>query len=260
MNNLGKIRRISYLILFLFLCFIFLLFSSNHNAWLNTGANPAKTQSYLYLVAVSFLGILMFVLYLLSESKNKKNIKGLASRISDLQSQLAKKNEGEQNKEVRNVTKETVDIQEISKHILPSKENLTQEQYAEKILINIAKEFNIVQGVFYDFEKQTNLFSPIAEYAYFSEEKPKAFKLGETLTGQAAKNKKLLNINDVPQGYMTILSGLGKGTPKNLLIVPIILEKETIGVMELASFKPFDKQMENVLSQLGEKIGYALKN
>ena len=122
--------------------------------------------------------------------------------------------------------------------------------YTEKILQNIAKELNIVQGLVFALNDDDQLFHVTGEYAYFSEEQPRSFQLGETLSGQVAKNRKFLNLKELPEGYITVLSGLGKSAPRQLLIVPVLLDDVSIGIMELASFKSFGENEESLVKEI----------
>jgi len=130
--------------------------------------------------------------------------------------------------------------------------------YSEKILQNIAKEIDIVQGLVFVLDETDKLFKISGEYAYYSEEQPCSFPLGETLSGQVAKNQKLLNLKDIPEGYVTVLSGLGKSAPRNLIIAPIIRNDECIGVIELASFKSFGENEEVLVQKINESIANLL--
>jgi len=130
--------------------------------------------------------------------------------------------------------------------------------YAEKLLQNIAKELDIVQGLVFMLNDADKLFHVSGEYAYFSEEQPHSFPLGETLSGQVAKNKKMLNLKELPDGYITVLSGLGKSAPRQLVIVPVVYEGESIGVMELASFKPFGENEELLALKISETMANLL--
>ena len=116
--------------------------------------------------------------------------------------------------------------------------------FSEKVLQNIAKEMDIVQGLVFVLNNADQLFHISGEYAYFSEEQPHSFPLGETLSGQVAKSQKLLNLTELPEGYITVLSGLGKSAPRHLVIAPIVHNDESIGVMEIASFKPLGENEE----------------
>jgi len=130
--------------------------------------------------------------------------------------------------------------------------------YTEKLLQNIAKELNIVQGLFFVLNNEDKMFHATGEYAYFSEEQPRNFPMGETLSGQVAKNKKLLNLKELPDGYITILSGLGKSSPRQLVIAPVVHNDECIGVMELASFKPFGENEELLVQKVCETMANML--
>ena len=159
-------------------------------------------------------------------------------------------------KDAEQETEEKIDIEAIEEKILPKNaENESLSGYAEKILINIAKQFDVVQGLFYYRKKDTDTFTIASKYAYYGEQEPQDFELGKTLSGQTAKNQKVLSLTQIPENYVTILSGLGSSSPEYLLFVPIIHEEKTIGLIELASFKDFSRRTEKVFSQLSESIG-----
>jgi hypothetical protein len=65
-----------------------------------------------------------------------------------------------------------------------------------------------------------------------------SYEFGEGLIGQAAASGRSLYVDDVPEGYIKIVSGLGSASPKYLLIVPIKENDQVLGVMEIASFTP----------------------
>jgi len=149
---------------------------------------------------------------------------------------------------------ETFKADEILARIMPAADATFKNAsvYSEKLLQNIAKELGIVQGLIFALNDDDKLFRVTGEYAYYSEEKPRSFPVGETLSGQVAKNRKALNLREIPEGYITVLSGLGKSLPQQLLIVPILHEDECIGIMELASFKPFGENEELLASKIAE--------
>ena len=132
------------------------------------------------------------------------------------------------------------------------------EEYCEKILQNIAKELNIVQGLIFVLNDPDEMFHISGQYAFYSVEKPRPFPLGENLSGQVAKYKELLNLKELPDKYVTVLSGLGQSTPHNLVIAPIINDNLSIGVMEIASFKPFGKNEELLISNICELMANRL--
>ncbi|HEY0742077.1 MAG TPA: GAF domain-containing protein [Chryseosolibacter sp.] len=81
-----------------------------------------------------------------------------------------------------------------------------------------------------------------------------SYGLGEGLIGQSAASGKTLYIDDVPTGYVKIVSGLGMASPKYLLIVPVKQGEQVIGVMEIASFKPVTEDQRKFVEESAEVI------
>ncbi len=124
-------------------------------------------------------------------------------------------------------------INQIAK--LENKKNLVE--YLESSLSLLAKEFDFVQGIAFIHDKEKDEFFYSGDYAYFNENKPGNFKIGETLPGQAAKNKSILQVTDIPKGYVKIVSGLGESYPNFILFIPLIHQESVVGVLEFAGFK-----------------------
>src|SRR6056297_3621270 len=69
--------------------------------------------------------------------------------------------------------------------------------------------------------------------------------LGDGLVGTCAIEKQSIYMTDIPEDYMEVTSGLGDSNPDCLLIVPLKIEEEVMGVVEIASLKKFeDYQIE----------------
>ncbi|UFQ18345.1 MULTISPECIES: HAMP domain-containing protein [Streptomyces] len=81
------------------------------------------------------------------------------------------------------------------------------------------------------------------------------FQLGESLVGQAARSRRPIAVNQIPAEYFTISSGLGQAAPGSLMVVPILVEEQVLGVIELASFEQFTPVHRDFLEQLMETLG-----
>jgi len=84
---------------------------------------------------------------------------------------------------------------------------------------------------------------------------PIQYRLGQSLIGQVARTKRSIVVANLPEGYVTISSGLGEAPPANLAIVPILFEDQVLGVIELASFTSFSRVQTDFLEQLTETLG-----
>nr|WP_290110185.1 HAMP domain-containing protein [Streptomyces ficellus] len=81
------------------------------------------------------------------------------------------------------------------------------------------------------------------------------FALGESLVGQAARSRRTIAVEGLPGDYVTISSGIGQAVPGSLVVLPIVVEDQVLGVIELASFTPFTPVHRDFLEQLMETLG-----
>ncbi len=110
-------------------------------------------------------------------------------------------------------------------------------------------------------EGKSRLLELSACYAYDRQKfLKKELEIGEGLVGQCALEKQITNLTEIPNNYIQISSGLGKSNPKNLMLIPLILNNEIYGVIELASFELFDKHHIEYLEQSAESIASTISN
>ncbi|MBV0890826.1 HAMP domain-containing protein [Paracoccus sp. Z118] len=80
----------------------------------------------------------------------------------------------------------------------------------------------------------------------------------EGLVGQCAVEKQRILLTNVPGDYVRIRSGLGEGSPLNIVVVPVLFEGQVMALIELASFSRFTSVHLDFLDQLVESIGIVL--
>ncbi|MFI8529740.1 HAMP domain-containing protein [Streptomyces aquilus] len=89
-------------------------------------------------------------------------------------------------------------------------------------------------------------------------DRPVRIPVGRSLVGQAARSRRAIAVDDLPPGYVTISSGLGQAVPSALVVLPIVVEEQVLGVIELASVIPFTQIHQDFLTQLMPTIGVNL--
>lgn len=102
-------------------------------------------------------------------------------------------------------------------------------------------------------------FELVASYAYeLDEKKNTVFKLGQGLIGQCAEEKETIHITNAPPELTKISSGLGNASPGFILIVPLKIQNQVLGVLELASFEKLDLYQINFIEKIGESVASSI--
>jgi HAMP domain-containing protein/signal transduction histidine kinase/CheY-like chemotaxis protein len=110
-----------------------------------------------------------------------------------------------------------------------------------------------------DADGQPRELRLIASYGYTRRnDVPDRFALGESLVGQAAVEHKTIRIDDTPEDYIRVSSGLGRAAPASIQILPILFEDQVLGVIELAWLRPPSEIHGTFLEQLMETLGVVL--
>src|SRR5436190_1533189 len=135
------------------------------------------------------------------------------------------------------------------------------ESVSRLIMSELTPLVSAHHGAFFMMDNDTGgtLLKLIASYAYRARKHVgNRFAIGEGLVGQAALEKQPILLQNVPDDYIQITSGLGEAAPRNIIVLPILFEGEVKAVIELASFLPFSGIPQTFLDQLAESIGVVL--
>ncbi|MBF6353782.1 HAMP domain-containing protein [Nocardia higoensis] len=129
---------------------------------------------------------------------------------------------------------------------------------AELIMDELAPLVSAQFGAFYLADESTDRPELILISSYGSPQVPGQevrFAYGQSLVGQAARSRRTIAVDEVPGDYLAISSGLGRTSPVNLLLLPIVVEDQVLGVIELASVHHFTRIHRDFLDQLMETVG-----
>ena len=121
---------------------------------------------------------------------------------------------------------------------------------AEGLITHLIKYLDANQGSFYlvDQDDRFERLEMKACYAYDRlKQNKKYIDKGEGIVGEAYQEKRTVYMSEIPKNYFKITSGLGHATPTYLLVVPIKLNENVSGMIEMASFHPMrDYEVEFV--------------
>lgn len=135
------------------------------------------------------------------------------------------------------------------------------DDLAEATIEGLIAYCNAVQAAFYILDGDK--LRTVSQYAYDRKRYEKVeIKVGYGLIGAAAYEKQLIYRTEIPDDYFTISSGLiGKTRPKSLLIIPLKMEEEVQGVIEVSFFQSSLPQHYMLLAEeVGNIVGSTLYN
>lgn len=98
-----------------------------------------------------------------------------------------------------------------------------------------------------------------ATYAYtFRKEARNRFVKGESLVGQAVRERKTIVVDDLPPDYVRVSSGLGQASPRSLVVIPLVYAKKVLGVLELGFLRTLEEVEMDLLAKCGDSLAVAL--
>ncbi|MCP4311597.1 MAG: PAS domain-containing protein [Bacteroidetes bacterium] len=133
--------------------------------------------------------------------------------------------------------------------------SLDLESMGYAALSHLVSYLDANQGALYITSEDGKQLRMIACHAYERKKFPdKKIQWGEGLIGAVAMERKGFYTDKIPDGYLTITSGLGNANPKFLLIEPLIWNKQVFGIIEIASFKGLKEHELLFVARVAENI------
>jgi len=224
-----------------------LLFASAWNSFLQ-----GKEKNYISLVYLVLLLSGLFILYF-----QFNNLCQILKDVNSPEDQFSSKSVEDQKIPFNDLKNSQEKAFALLKGVF-SKPDI--KSIGEKLLKNLAQEFEIVQGIFFVLSPITQKFTFGASYALSFDSIPPDFAVGDGITGQALLDNKIIEIPNIPESYSPVISGLGKAKARYLYIIPLIHEKKSFGVIEISCFKEIEDNRILLLNQLMREGGLKLSS
>jgi nitrate/nitrite-specific signal transduction histidine kinase len=142
--------------------------------------------------------------------------------------------------------------------------HLDLEEFSQDIIANVVQYIDAVQGAIFivnNKDSENILIERKGSYAYGRSKFVDGFvKPGEGMVGQVYLEKKHIFLTDIPADYMKITSGLGEAEPASVLILPLLINDDVFGIIELASFNTFTNLQVDFLCSLCESIASTINS
>ena len=136
-----------------------------------------------------------------------------------------------------------------------------REDFAEQALRSLAVEIGACAAVLHELVGSgDNLYlQPLSTYAMdLAAIESSHVEMGEGLVGACAKQQKPIVLNAVPESYFDLVSGLGRGSPLHLYLMPLCFNSRLAGVMELATMEPLRKSEMKLLEGMLDALAATL--
>ncbi|MCT6923805.1 ATP-binding protein [Metasolibacillus sp.] len=133
-------------------------------------------------------------------------------------------------------------------------------QLAEVFLREVAQRTNSSFGAFYvqEVANKDTYFVKKAGYATMDIGRER-FKKGEGIIGQCAINQQIVHYSQLPEDYQVISTAIGEMKLTSIMILPILLEGETIAVVEFGAIANYSVYEQQLMRQLVENFGLTIK-
>lgn len=128
---------------------------------------------------------------------------------------------------------------------------------SRRLLSMLIEHTQSATGVFYIWDNERNLLTPIASHALFTN--PPEFGLGQGMPGQSAESKRTILLQNLPAEHLRLRSGSLDIAPFSIICIPILLQDKLLGVIELGSFSDLSIH-KNYLEHIIPQTCFAIQN
>jgi signal transduction histidine kinase/CheY-like chemotaxis protein len=132
-------------------------------------------------------------------------------------------------------------------------------EFATILLSKISESFALLYGAFYLANQEQTHFTRVGAFAMDVLTEPREFALGEALVGQAAVERRCLQISSTADKPLQISAGVGKVTPACVLFIPVISQDAVMAVIELAPSAPISPRQQALLDALAPTVALNTK-
>lgn len=101
----------------------------------------------------------------------------------------------------------------------------------------------------------------VASYGFSREQEQheQSIYSGEGVVGKAAEQDQIITLDNVPQDYFKVTSGLGEGSPRSVVVVPTSNDDHVNGVIELGFLRELAPRDLEFLELVAENVGTSIE-
>jgi PAS domain S-box-containing protein len=232
---------------------------------LNATVKTAFYQKWWFTIII----LLLFIPFISRYYKKKEhavlsNLDSYKSKIDELSNELKEKEDYYKEKEndfklklaeEKELKFQTVGLSKFSDLISQSKNDLNI--LGQQLIFELVEYIGANSGAIYtinDYDSNDTFLELLSVYAPNIKELKKKVQPGEGYIGTCYKEASVIELDEIPETYIKIASGLGKALPRYLAFVPLKLDENILGVLEIASFAKLEKYKLDFVEKLSQNI------
>jgi methyl-accepting chemotaxis protein len=188
----------------------------------------------------------------------------LGNSLLEMREELKKASEEEEKRKIEDNQRHWAaqGIAMFSDILRQDKDNLEELSY--NIISNMVKYTSSNQGgmfILNDNDRDHIFLQMTACYAYNRKKfLKKEIEIGEGLVGRCYQEKEKIYLTEIPTDYIKITSGLGEDNPKSLLLIPLVYNDVTYGIIEVASFNEYQPHEIEFVERISESIAATISS
>ncbi len=250
--------------------------TNNDGVWSKTEAiliikvKPAWWRTWWFIVLM--LGSISYLVYRYFQNRidaEKRDKQILQNKIEEGENELKRqKDEIERHKseilEKENAAMETNWYNKGMTMIMDiiSKNSRDVNTMATQFINVLVDYLGVNVGAFYILNKpdhEAPHFEMIGSFAMSNISSKTSVPVDEGYLGVCYKEKQKLIIDNLQQGYILFKSGLGQISMKNLILIPVLLDNELKGVIELAGIEMLPDYKISLIEKLADNVASSIE-
>ncbi len=131
-------------------------------------------------------------------------------------------------------------------------------ELASSVCNYLATYLDVQMLAFYCVEE--GVLKLAGSYAFEIQRQKEVLEFGEGMVGQAAQDKTIISITDIPADYLQISSSLGSALPRNIVVSPLPVGDQVFGAIEIGAFKKLSSDKLELLRLIQEPVAVMLRS
>lgn len=214
-----------------------------------------KTWWFYTLSAMAAAGAFyLFIKFRLRSVRRDKEVlrKTLQDALDKAHAELEKEKNAVLEEQTKNFERNWIDQSLSAVGEILSKSKNDVEELCAKVLSASIKRCEVVAGAIYLYDEEKGELIKKGNYGFSTVHD--SISKGTGLIGECFENRQAMEINNLPENYFNVSSGLGSANPRSLLLIPLQYEEICVGVLELASFNEVPAYRKQYLEKLSFQL------